>query len=342
MADRKACSLHQACWQAYVRPLVLKHVGARAVKEGLWCAGTTPPQVLGMLAAFQNAEHLDAHRSALSWSRTMCSWSDQAARQSLMQADRDVHYMPCTAACMMWQSWPSWGRESPAAPPKPQVARPCQRLLSYRSLQLAIAKRCWQPQPAGPRLPQRCLSKPKHRPSPEPNPQAGPPLCRWSPGPHQERATLLQVLEAASQGALARTAGHSVTSLSLRGRPDVDDEMVLHACQLFPCLRYGLCGPRGRRWGVCPWACVPGSVCLLDSKRALPSCRPAVGEAVHCRLHRGQARQGQQVTPAFDSDNACHWRVCAGQSSCRDVCSDWGSGTWSGRKALCLCLSQWQ
>ena len=27
--------------------------------------GTTGPQALGMMAAFQNAEHLDAHRSAL-------------------------------------------------------------------------------------------------------------------------------------------------------------------------------------------------------------------------------------------------------------------------------------
>ena len=62
-------------------------------------------------------------------------------------------------------------------------------------------------------------------------------LCRWSPGPQQERGTLLQVLEAASQGAHARVNGNNVASLSLRGRGDVDDEMVLHACQLFPCLR---------------------------------------------------------------------------------------------------------
>ena len=48
------------------------------------------------------------------------------------------------------------------------------------------------------------------------------------------------MLEAACQGAHARMQGNNVTSLSLRGRGDVDDEMVLHACQLFPCLR---CAP---------------------------------------------------------------------------------------------------
>ena len=100
MADRKACSLHQACWQAYVRPLVLKHVGVRAVKEGLWCAGTTPPQVLGMLAAFQNAEHLDAHRSALSWSRTTCSWSDHSSSTAKPHAGRQRRALHALHCCL--------------------------------------------------------------------------------------------------------------------------------------------------------------------------------------------------------------------------------------------------
>ena len=54
----------------------------------------------------------------------------------------------------------------------------------------------------------------------------------------QAHLGLLQALEAASQGAHARPAGNNVLSLSIRSRADVDDELVLHATQCFPCLRH--------------------------------------------------------------------------------------------------------